>query len=112
LGVLGFDAFKFDCDLFTGRHIRSKVNISKRTAADLAAEAVLLSNPELHTNWLLFLLVGNSWDWICGLAERCVFGCWSCHEMHAMSIEVYPIPYFSSLTTTLPARLAPTQTPA
>lgn len=48
LGVLGLDALKLDGHFLSGCHIRPQVNVSERTATDLAAEAVLLSDAELH----------------------------------------------------------------
>jgi hypothetical protein len=35
--MLRFDGFELDCDFFSGCHIRPKVDVTKRTAADLAA---------------------------------------------------------------------------
>jgi hypothetical protein len=36
LRVFGFDAFQFDGHLFSGSHIGSQVDVSKRPASDLA----------------------------------------------------------------------------
>lgn len=53
LRVLGADTLKLDSDIFPGGHVSTKVYITKGSAADLAAEAVLFADAPLH----LFLLL-------------------------------------------------------
>lgn len=58
LRVLCLHAFKLDSNLLSSSHVCSQVDISERSAPDLAPEAVLLSHTELHC-----CFVYEFWRW-------------------------------------------------
>lgn len=46
--MLGFDRLQLDGNFFAGCHIRSKINISKRTRPNLTTKPVLFAHTQLH----------------------------------------------------------------
>ena len=48
LWMLRLDRFEFNGDFFARRHVGAQVNITKGTAANLTAQAVLAADPEFH----------------------------------------------------------------
>jgi hypothetical protein len=47
LGMLGLDGFEFDGNLFPRYDVRSKVDVTKASTADLASDAVFVSNAKI-----------------------------------------------------------------
>jgi hypothetical protein len=45
--VLGLDRLELDGNLFSRNDVRSKVNVAKRTRADLAANPVFITDTEV-----------------------------------------------------------------
>lgn len=48
--MLGLDGLEFDSNFFARNDIGSKVDVTKTTATDLAADAVLVTNAEILWN--------------------------------------------------------------
>ena len=57
LGMLGLDRLQLDGDFFTCSHIGSEVNITKGTATNLAAQAVLFTDTQLHLDVVVVMAV-------------------------------------------------------
>jgi hypothetical protein len=73
--VLGLDAFELDGDFLTRDDVGAQVNIAERTRADLATDAVLITDAEI-----LNLSLADELDAVFGLREftyhRRHFGGW------------------------------------
>ena len=50
LWMLGFDRLEFDGHLFARGHVGAQVNVTKGPGANLPAQAVFFSHPELHVD--------------------------------------------------------------
>lgn len=48
LRMFGLDRFEFNGHFFSCRHVGAKINVTKGTRANLAAEPVFLADAELH----------------------------------------------------------------
>lgn len=60
LRMLRFDGFQFDGHFFARRHVGTQINVTKRPAANFAAQPVLFSDTQLHFALFCFvLLVGR-----------------------------------------------------
>jgi len=46
--VLGLDALELDGDLFTRDDVGAEVDVAEGAGTDLAADAVLVADPEIH----------------------------------------------------------------
>lgn len=53
LRVLGLDALELDGDLFSGDDVGAQVDVTERSGADLAADAVFVTDSEI-LNWMKY----------------------------------------------------------
>ena len=51
LRMLRLNTLQLDSNFLTGGHVGTEVDVAEGTGTDLAAEAVLLADAELHCGW-------------------------------------------------------------
>ena len=61
LRMLRLDRFQFNGDFFARGHVGTQINVTKRSAANLAAEPVLFPHAEFHLVMVVVVIVLACW---------------------------------------------------